>query len=117
MFTGISENSEGLVFTSTDGETWTTFHPGTGEWLVGVTYGGDGRFYVAGTSLLLIRNADSTDNGEDDGNGGGGNGGFCNVTAADLDKPVWPGALAVTLMAIVLLFMRRRQYNYSVQNY
>ena len=43
--------------------------------------------------------------------GGGGGGGGCSTIGETLGEPSWPGVLGVTLVAIAVLAMRRRQKN------
>jgi hypothetical protein len=43
--------------------------------------------------------------------GGGGGGGGCNAIGEPLVETTWPGVLGVTLVAIVVLAMRRKQKN------
>jgi hypothetical protein len=96
MAIGLMKDLNVVAFTSTDGAVWERSDPGSSEIPTGITYGWDRRFYVSGTSFLLMRTVDRTS--------GGGGGGCSTLPVAD--EPLW---LELVLMALLLAtFMRWR---------
>jgi hypothetical protein len=106
MAIGVTKLNSGIVFTSSDGGAWTRSDPGTGELLTGIAHGSDRRFYVVGTSLLLMRTVNQTSR-----KGGGGG---CSTIGEPLGEAAWPGVLGVTLVAIALFVIRKRQLRFRV---
>jgi hypothetical protein len=55
--TMVAVGSPGLLYTSTDGVTWTQRASGTNEWIVGVAYGNN-QFVAVGDNGRILRSSD-----------------------------------------------------------